>query len=197
MTARIQSVNVGSAEPNPARRGGGVTGFGKRPVGSALLRAPGPGGSGLEGDVIGNPRFHGGDLQAVYAYAREELDTWEERLGLDLPDGAFAENLTLRGLDVDASRVGDLWAIGAEVVLEVTAPRTPCRTFANRMGVKGWMRQFTEAGRPGAYLRVVSPGVVRVDDPVVVTPATDGAPLHDVFREMMGQTAPPTPSPHT
>lgn len=185
MTARIESVNVGTAAPNPARRGGGVTGFGKRPVGSAVLRTPGPGGSGLEGDVIGNPRFHGGDRQAVYAYAREELDAWEQLLGRDLPDGAFAENLTLRGVDVDAGRIGDTWAVGDVVVLEVTAPRTPCRTFSHRMGVKGWMRTFTAAGRPGAYLRVVRGGVVRAGDPVVVTPS-QGVPLAVVFAELMG-----------
>jgi MOSC domain-containing protein YiiM len=195
VTARIQSVNVGSAEPNPARRGGGVTGFGKRPVEAAVLRAPGPGGSGLEGDVIGNPRFHGGDRQAVYAYAREELDAWEERLGLALPDGAFAENLTVRGLDVDGGRIGDRWAVGDQVVLEVTAPRTPCRTFSHRMAVKGWMRQFTEEGRPGAYLRVVTPGVVHPGDPVIVTPAPTGVSLHGMFREVMGQSGPANPSP--
>jgi MOSC domain-containing protein YiiM len=186
VTARVRSVNVGSAEPNPARRGGGATGFRKRPVEAAVLRAPGAEGSGLEGDVIGNPRFHGGDRQAVYAYAREELDAWEQRLGRDLPDGAFAENLTMSGIDVDASRIGDRWAIGAEVVLEVTAPRTPCGTFANQLGVKGWLRWFTEIGRPGAYLRVVTGGTVRPGDEVVVTERDDGAVLVDVFRDLMG-----------
>jgi MOSC domain-containing protein YiiM len=184
VTARVDSVNVGSAEPNPARRGRGMTGFGKVPVPSAVVRAPGPEGSGLADDVIGNSRFHGGDKQAVYAFAREELDAWERRLGRELPNGAFAENLTLRGLDVDAGRIGDRWAVGSEVVLEVTAPRTPCRTFAHRMGVQGWMRTFTEVGRPGAYLRVVVGGTVRPGDVVTVTAAVDGALLTDSFRAL-------------
>ena len=46
-------------------------------------------------------------------------------LGVELPDGAFAENLTTSGLDVDAGRVGDRWAVGGEVVLR-SGPRTPC-----------------------------------------------------------------------
>lgn len=191
MTARIESVNVGSAEPNPARRGGGVTGFHKAPAASAMLRAPGDAGSGVVDDVIGNRRHHGGDRQAIYAFAREELDAWEQRLGRALPNGAFAENLTTVGLDVDASRVGDLWAVGGEVVLEVTAPRTPCRTFAHRMAVKGWMRRFTEVGRSGAYLRVVTGGTVRAGDPVAVTPAVGGRPLVDVFRDEMGRAGNP------
>ena len=41
-------------------------------------------GSGLVGDSIGNPKLHGGDDQAVYAYAREDLDGWETRLDLPL-----------------------------------------------------------------------------------------------------------------
>lgn len=184
MTARIRSVNAGAAEPNRARRGGGPTGFRKLPVAEAVLRAPGEEGSGVVGDVIGNRRIHGGDRQAVYAFAREELDAWEVRLGRDLPDGAFAENLTVTGLDVDAGRVGDRWAVGADVVLEVTAPRTPCRTFSHRMGVAGWMRRFTEVGRSGAYLRVVAGGTVRPGDVVVVTPDPEGAPLVDVFRSL-------------
>ena len=185
MTGRVLSVNVGSAEPNPARRGRGSTGFGKLPVEEAELRAPGTQGSGVLGDFIGGTGFHGGDGKAVYAFAREELDLWEQRLGRSLPPGSFAENLTTTGLDVDAGRVGDRWAIGDEVVLEVTSPRTPCRTFAHRMGVKGWMKTFAEHARPGTYLRVVQGGTVRPGDPIVVT-ASDGVPLREVFRAVMG-----------
>jgi MOSC domain-containing protein YiiM len=86
---------------------------------------------------------------------------------------------------VDAGRVGDRWAVGDEVVLEVTSPRTPCRTFAHRMGVTGWMRTFAEHGRPGAYLRVVQGGTVRPGDQIVVT-RSDGVPLREVFRAVMG-----------
>lgn len=185
MTARVLSVNVGGEEPNPARRGRGRTGFGKRPVDSAEVSAPDVQGSGLAGDFIGGNAFHGGDLKAVYAFAREELDLWEQRLGRPLPPGAFAENLTTIGLDVDAGRVGDRWAVGDDVVLEVTSPRTPCRTFSHRMAVKGWMRMFAEHGRPGAYLRVVTGGTVRPGDPIVVT-MSDGPPLRQVFRQLMG-----------
>ena len=126
-------------EPSSAK-GVEVTGIHKRAVEVATLRAPGPKrgglGSGLVGDFIGEVRHHGGDPQAVYAFAREELDVWERRLDLTLPNGSFGENLTTVGLDVDGSLIGERWAVGDEVVLEVTGPRIPCATFAARMGIE-------------------------------------------------------------
>ncbi len=45
----------------------------------------------------------------------------------------FGENLTTTGIDVTDARIGDRWRVGDEVVLEVSVPRIPCRTFA------GWL----------------------------------------------------------
>ena len=188
--ARVRSVNIGSREANPAKAVG-VTGIGKRPVESAVLRRPGPKdgglGSGLVGDFVGDVESHGGDDQAVYAFAREELDHWEARLGRELADGLFGENLTTTGLDVDASKVGDRWAVGDEVVLEVTGPRVPCATFALRMGEPGWLRTFTEVGRSGAYLAIVTEGTVRPGDEIrVLAQAEHDVRLPVLFAAYMG-----------
>jgi MOSC domain-containing protein YiiM len=189
-TARVLSLNVGRSEPNPVKKAI-PTGIGKRPVEVAEVRAPGPKkgglGSGLVGDFIGDQRHHGGDHQAVYAYAREELDAWQDRLGRELPDGMFGENLTTVGLEVDAALVGERWRVGDEVVLEVAGPRIPCSTFASRMGEKGWVKRFTEVGNTGAYLSVVQPGTVRSGDTVEVLSRPD----HDIdvrvaFRAFTG-----------
>lgn len=192
MTPRLRSLNVGQAEPNPDTRSRTPTsGIRKRPVASVEVRPPGPKrgglGSGLVGDHIGNRRHHGGDFQAVYAVAREELDAWAERLGPELPDGWFGENLTTEGLEVDESLVGERWRLGEEVVLEVSGPRIPCATFAARMGERGWVRRFAEHGRTGAYLSVVEPGRMRSGDAIEVV----HRPEHDidvvtVFRAFTG-----------
>lgn len=188
--AHIHSLNVGRSEPNPVKKSI-PTGIGKRPVDEAEVRAPGPKqgglGSGLVGDFVGDQRHHGGDFQALYAYAREELDAWQERLGRELPDGMFGENLTTVGLDVDGALVGERWRVGDEVVLEVAGPRIPCSTFASRMGEKGWVKRFTEVGNTGAYLSVVEPGTIRRGDAVQVLARPD----HDVdvrvaFRAFTG-----------
>ncbi|HCA85056.1 MAG TPA: MOSC domain-containing protein [Streptomyces sp.] len=157
-----------------------VTGIDKRPAdGPVRVTAPGPkgaGGSALAGDSVCDLRNHGGNDQAVYAFAREDLDGWETELGRALPAGFFGENLTTAGLDVNAARIGERWRIGPELLLEVSAARTPCRTFAGRLGERGWVKRFTRAAAPGAYLRVVQPGFVGAGDPVVV----EHRPRHEV-----------------
>ena len=188
--ANIGSVNLGSREANPAKEVG-VTGIRKRAVDVATLRAPGPKrgglGSGLVGDFIGDVRHHGGDHQAVYAFAREELDYWERRLDVQLPNGAFGENLTTVGLDVDGSLIGDRWAVGDQVVLEVTGPRIPCATFAARMGVRGWLKTFSAIGRSGTYLAVVSGGDVRPGDEVrVISRSPHDVDVPTMFRAFLG-----------
>lgn len=179
MAGRVLSLNLGRAAPS-ATNDGYVTGIGKLPVPSAVFRPPGPKlgglGSGIEGDFIGSHRHHGGDHQAVYAYSREELDAWQERLGRDLPNGMFGENLTTLGVDVDGALIGERWSVGDEVVLEVRGPRIPCATFQARMGEKGWMKRFTQVGNSGAYLAVAEPGTVRLGDAVAVVSQPD----HDI-----------------
>jgi len=190
VAAYVLSLNVGAREPNPAK-GVGATGIGKRPVDTIELRPPGPKhggrGSGVVGDFIGDVAHHGGDRQAVYAFAREELDGWERRLGRPIDDGTFGENVTTRGLAVDDGLLGERWRVGDEVVLEVAGPRIPCATFQHRMGERGWLRRFTEHGLTGAYLSVETPGTMSVGDPVTVVQRLD----HDItlvvaFRAFTG-----------
>ncbi|MEU2053418.1 MOSC domain-containing protein [Streptomyces bungoensis] len=177
----LLSVNLGRPRPVPyTDQPQGVTGIDKRPaVGPVRVTAPGPkgiGGSGLAGDAVCELRHHGGDDQAVYAYAREDLDTWERELGRSLANGCFGENLTTGGLDVSGALVGERWRIGSEVVLEVTSGRIPCRTFQGHLGERSWVKRFTRKGVTGAYLRVIEPGEIRAGDPIEIVHRPD----HDV-----------------
>jgi len=122
---------------------------------------------GLDGDEQADKESHGGFDQAVYAYAREDLDWWTEQLRRELPDGMFGENLTTAGIDVSAALVGETWRVGTAVV-QVTGPRIPCVTFKSWLDEPHWVRRFAEAGRPGAYLRVLSEGGVRAEDDLTV-----------------------------
>ncbi|HUQ59800.1 MOSC domain-containing protein [Lentzea sp.] len=161
----------------------GATGIDKRPVDGPLeVRAPGAkgsAGSGVAGDAIADVMSHGGDYQAVYAYAREDLDWWQSELGLDLRNGRFGENLTTQGIDQTHARIGERWRVGT-ALLEVTAPRIPCRTFAGFLGLKGWVKRFTQVARPGAYFRVLEAGAIAPGDEITVV----HRPEHDVTVEM-------------
>lgn len=183
------STNIGRAEPNSAKPT--PTGIHKRPVSEISVRAPGPKhgglGSGVLDDFIGDREHHGGDDQAVYAVAREELDWWGAELGRQLENGMFGENLTTAFMDVDRSLIGQRWAVGEQVVLQVTGPRIPCGTFRMHMAERGWLKRYVAHGLSGAYLRVVTPGVIRPGDVVRVL----DEPEHDVdvptvFRAFYG-----------
>ena len=173
----VISVNLAVPRPDPAN-GGALTGIDKRPTTVAVaVRAPAEKGSGgLRGDQIYDVAGHGGPDQAVYAFAQEDLDEWAHTLDRTLSPGMFGENLTTSGVDVTGALVGERWRIGGEVVLEVTRPRIPCKTFAAWMGYPDWVKRFTRRAAPGAYLRVITPGEVRAGDPLVVTDRPD----HDV-----------------
>ena len=106
--AQVISTNVGT--PRDATWAGiGRTSIDKQPVTGPVA----VGGLGLHGDQVSDTRYHGGLDQAVYAFAREDLDWWGAELGGEIRDGQFGENLTTRGIDVNESEVGERWRIGA------------------------------------------------------------------------------------
>jgi MOSC domain-containing protein YiiM len=160
--ARVISVNTGRGKDVPwgrLRR----SAIDKRP-------ATGPvavGRLGLAGDEQVDKDSHGGYDQAVYVYAREDLDWWVERLGRELVNGAFGENITAAGLDVTGALIGEVWRLGTALV-QVTLPRIPCVVFAGWVGEDHWVKRFSQAARPGAMLRVLAEGVVQAGDRVEV-----------------------------
>jgi MOSC domain-containing protein YiiM len=159
----VVSVNVGRPRQLAARRG--------RAVMSAIAKAPVEGrvrveGVNLAGDDQADRRVHGGPDKAVYAYASEDTKWWSDELDReDLGPGVFGENLTLAGVDVTSARIGERWRIG-DVDLEVCQPRLPCAKLGLRFGDLGMLRRFAEAGRPGAYLRILREGSLAAGDAV-------------------------------
>lgn len=161
--ARVVSVNVGQRRRLEGRSFRGETGIFKSAVQDpiAVHRL------GLEADSVVNTRHHGGVDQAVYLYRDEDYDWWSGELGRSIGPGTFGENLTLAGLAEPGLVIGTRLVFPG-IELEVSAPRIPCNTLAQRMDDVSFVKRFLAAERPGFYCRVIRTGRVSCGDPVTV-----------------------------
>jgi MOSC domain-containing protein YiiM len=83
---------------------------------------------------------------------------------------------------VNDALVGERWEIGT-TVLEISEPRIPCWRLGVRMNDKLFPRRFTQALRPGAYLRIVVEGDVGAGDEIRLVERPDhDLTIRDVFR---------------
>jgi MOSC domain-containing protein YiiM len=177
-TGRVLSVNVGSVREFE---------YGGRPARSAIWKSPASGrivvrGVNLACDDQADRKAHGGPDKVVYTYAVEDARWWQQQIGRALGYGEFGENLTTEGIEVNDALIGDRWQIGT-TVLEVSEPRIPCWRLGVRMNDKTFPRQFTQAMRPGSYLRLVVEGSLGAGDEIrVIERPTHGLTIRDVFR---------------
>ena len=164
MSGRVEAVCVSGADllPLPDRKPN-RSGIRKLPVAGRVVVHP----LGLDGDVQVNRKHHGGEGQAVYAYAQEDADFWVAELGRELPPGRFGENLRTTGLDLVGALLGERWRIGT-ALFEVTAWRIPCANFARFWDVPDLVKRFAAHGATGAYLRVLETGEIGAGDAVDV-----------------------------
>jgi MOSC domain-containing protein YiiM len=163
MPARVISVNRGPEADLLIGGKPGRTAIDKQPAAGPVAVSK----LGLDGDEYADKQKHGGFDQAVYAYAREDLDWWTGQLGRELRDGIFGENITTAGIDISSALIGEIWQLGSAVV-QLTAPRIPCVIFSSWLDEPRWVKRFAEAGKPGAYLRVLSEGAVCAGDDLTV-----------------------------
>lgn len=149
-----------------------------RQVRTAIWKAPVPGRVrvtrlGLEGDKQSDLRVHGGPDKAVYGYPSEHYEYWGRELpGMDLPWGAFGENLTTEGLLERGVRIGDRFRAGS-AEFQVTDPRMPCYKLGVRFGRDDMVKRFLASGRSGFYLAVLREGEVAAGDPIELIARAD------------------------
>jgi MOSC domain-containing protein YiiM len=186
MSARVLSINITSVVHQGEWTGSeGRTGIDKRSVAGPIEFKN----NGVVGDRIIDTNVHGGYDQAVYAYAQEDAQWWEREINEEIPAGRFGENLTTEGIDVNAALVGEQWKIGS-VILEVSQPRIPCRVFAGFWKRATLIKDFTQAGRPGAYLRIIQEGTAQAGDVIEVIYKPDHeVSIRDLFSAKSGERA--------
>jgi len=132
--------------------------------------------SGITGDGWKHPQFHGIPKRAVLLITAEGLDEIKA-IGFPVYPGALGENLTTRGLDRRALRIGQRFRCGAAAI-QLTEPRFPCDTISvYGMGIQAAIYDArTLNGDPssevwglsGFYASVVEPGVVRLGDAIAL-----------------------------
>ena len=178
MSARVLAVSVG--RPREFDYHG-------RPARSAIWKSPVEGrvavrGVNLAGDDQADRQAHGGPDKALYAYAVEDARWWEAKEGRPFAFAEFGENLTTEGIDVNGALVGERWAIGS-ALFEISEPRVPCWRLGARMNDPKFIVRFTEALRPGAYMRIVREGDVGAGDAIEAVSKPDhDLSVRDVFR---------------
>ena len=141
----------------------GHTGIDKRPVAHRVRIFD----HHVDGDRVIDRKHHGGEYKAVYAYAREDAEWWEQQIGRSLSPGVFGENLTTEGIDLANARIGEQWRIGTAVV-QVTEPRIACRVFAGFWDRPNLIKEFSDAGRSGTYLKIVVEGEIGAADAIEI-----------------------------
>jgi MOSC domain-containing protein YiiM len=175
----LVSLNLGQKRTLQRRNRIEQTGIFKIPIETAIRVRK----QGLEGDVIVSKKHHGGPDQAVYVYGLADYEWWSQELAKEISPGTFGENLTISELESAQFNIGDYLQID-DVILQVSAPRIPCSTFAARMDDPLWVKKFRYAERPGLYCRVIQEGDIQKGDAVSVETYT-GATISilEMFRE--------------
>lgn len=115
---------------------------------------------GVKGDV-----HAGSEIKQVSLLDASEIEKMEERTGVELDPGDFAENLTTQGLDLSSLPVGKQLKVGGKVLLEVTQIGKTChddcmikeKTGECIMPQKGLFFRVLQGGKifPGDRLEII------------------------------------------
>ncbi|MCI5222973.1 MAG: MOSC domain-containing protein [Candidatus Electrothrix sp. AR4] len=114
---------------------------------------------------------HGGDWhRQVSLLAAESIDKVKEKLP-QLTDGAFAENIITRGIDLVSVAVGDCLHIGKEIILEVTQIGKRCHN--DGCAIKKATGDCIMP-KEGIFATVVQGGKAEAGDEIELVPQADG-----------------------
>jgi len=117
-------------------------------------------GWGIEGDA------HAGDWhRQISLLAGESIDTVKEMLPT-LKDGAFAENIITRGIELTALGIGDRLQVGSEVVLEITQIGKECHNSG--CAIKKATGDCIMP-KEGLFSKVITGGMIKAEDSISLT----------------------------
>ncbi|MEN6561185.1 MAG: MOSC domain-containing protein [Acidobacteriota bacterium] len=130
----------------------------KRPVASVEITA----GRGIEGDAHRDFGRRQVSLLAIEDIEAQKALAGAGAAGIEIGPGAFAENLTTRGLDLASLRVGDELVVAGTVRLRVSQIGKDCHA---RCAVYRLVGDCIMPAR-GIFCEVLSGGAVRAGDAI-------------------------------
>ena len=138
---------------------------------------------GVTGDLIGNPKVHGGEFKACYLFSSEHYPYWKKRYSDMRWDwGMFGENMTTEGLLDTDILIGNIYKIGSTLV-QATIPREPCYKLGVKFNDQGIIDDFVAHGYPGSYVRILEEGEITTGDSIhLIEKAKHSISIADFFR---------------
>ena len=140
---KIISINISTHKGTP-----------KQPVAAADVLA----GHGLKGDA------HAGDWHRQVSFLAWEKIESARAQGLDVNIGDFAENITTTGIDWETLPIGTRVRLGDTVICEITqigkVCHKPCAIY--------YRSGDCIMPKSGVFARVITGGLIRVEDPVAI-----------------------------
>ena len=129
------------------------TGIVKQPVSEAEFK---------DGGIVSDAHFGLSEIKQVSLLADESVDKMRE-MGLELAFGAFAENITTKGIELKSLPIGTRLQIG-ETIQEVSQIGKTCHHGCAIKQQTGTCVMPTE----GIFTKVIKEGTVKVGDEVKI-----------------------------
>lgn len=143
----------------------------------------------VQNDTVIDRKHHGGENKACYLFSADQYPYWKNLYpNLTWDWGMFGENLTVKGLNEDELRIGDVYKIGTALV-QITQPREPCYKLGVRFKNQQIIKQFVQHGFPGTYLRILEKGQVHVgDEMLLVQQSTNPLTINQYYHFLFSKT---------
>jgi MOSC domain-containing protein YiiM len=148
-----------------AQRYGLETAIDKSPIDQPLYLSY----EGLEGDQCADAHHHGGLERALHQYPLEHYAFWQERYGAEIAWLApgMGENISSIGMTEENVYLGDRYQWG-DSIIEISQPRSPCFKLNKRWEIVNFAQSMQDLSRCGWLYRVIQPGAVFVDSPLIL-----------------------------
>jgi len=135
---------------------------------------------GLADDDYADKDHHGGPDRALNHYPFEHYVYWQKKYSaayverVNAQVAGMGENLSSLGMTEDSVCLGDRYQWG-EAVIEVSQPRSPCFKISKRWAIEEFSVDMQAISRCGWLYRVITPGMVSVDQPLELIARVDNA----------------------